>query len=233
MFFNYSIDSKPKIKDPDGNTIVDLASKMFKSNSGSIGEGEIKKLTKTYEMRADLISKYEYGTTDGTEMILKYTGVSNPFSLREGDIIVIPNYQVAVEQMKSKDIDDEDNKTNNEILIKNYFKFHSNYKGSTDNYKNITDTKIPNATVQSTPTVPYITEDGQTAVTIRNGRMYFGENNGMSTAALVNGAAMNTSQLNQKIQSLLNNTATAFSGSNCLYNGTSLTDMVRAKNKNS
>jgi hypothetical protein len=39
--------------------------------------------------------------------------------------------------------------------------------------------------------VPYISEDGTTAVTIRNGRMYFGEDSGLNTATIIKSSTSN------------------------------------------
>lgn len=42
--------------------------------------------------RPDLISLTYYGVDDGLDLILKWNGISNPFSLNEGDEIEIPVY---------------------------------------------------------------------------------------------------------------------------------------------
>jgi len=43
------------------------------------------------EMRPDIIALDYYGTEDGLEMILKYNGISNPYSLKIGQILAIPD----------------------------------------------------------------------------------------------------------------------------------------------
>jgi len=43
--------------------------------------------------RPDLISDKYYRNTDYVDYILKYNNISNPFSLDEGDIILIPNIE--------------------------------------------------------------------------------------------------------------------------------------------
>lgn len=228
--FEYSIDKKPFIKDPDGNVIVDLASKFFRSNSSSIGNAVYKKVTKDFEMRSDLIAQNEYNSTDGTEMILKYSGISNPFSLCEGDILMIPNMQEALEQTEANNIESESNKTSNEVLIKNFFKFKSDYKKDFSSYDKILSQDIPSGNIEKEiSSVPYISADGQTSITIRNGRMYFGENNGISTAAIVNNASLSTSELDKKIKEVMNAASQGIE-EKCLYNGTLLTDIVSKQN---
>jgi len=43
-----------------------------------------------YAMRPDLISMFAYGTDIHTDIILKFNGISNPFSINEGDLLLIP-----------------------------------------------------------------------------------------------------------------------------------------------
>lgn len=40
--------------------------------------------------RIDLVSLSEYGTHDYIDIILKFNGISNPFSIIEGDVLYIP-----------------------------------------------------------------------------------------------------------------------------------------------
>lgn len=47
------------------------------------------------EMRPDLIALNYYGTEDGLEIILKYNGISNPYSIKKGDILAIPSLDSA------------------------------------------------------------------------------------------------------------------------------------------
>lgn len=53
------------------------------------------------EMRIDLISKAYYGTTDYIDLILKTNGISNPFSIKTGQFLMIPNKDSA-EQFRKK-----------------------------------------------------------------------------------------------------------------------------------
>ena len=43
-----------------------------------------------YAMRPDLISMFAYGTDIHTDIILKFNGISNPFAVNEGDLLLIP-----------------------------------------------------------------------------------------------------------------------------------------------
>jgi hypothetical protein len=58
-------------------------------------------------MRPDLVSLSMYRTIDNTELILKYSGISNPFSLDDDDVLLIPNESTAKAQMKDYETDEE------------------------------------------------------------------------------------------------------------------------------
>lgn len=53
---------------------------------------KIIQVTEDYIARPDLISIAAYGDSDFTDIICKINGISNPFELNEGDILVIPSY---------------------------------------------------------------------------------------------------------------------------------------------
>ena len=72
----------------------------------------------------------------------------------------------------------------------------------------------------------YISEDGRTAVKIKNGRVYFGEDSGLNIAS--SDSIAQAANITSAIQKAINNTATKLSDSNCLYNGTNLADFVRS-----
>lgn len=47
-------------------------------------------VTDVAEMRIDVLSEYFYKTPNYGEFILKFNGISNPFSIEVGDILFIP-----------------------------------------------------------------------------------------------------------------------------------------------
>jgi len=175
-------------------------------------------MTDYYAMRPDKVAFTAYGDINYAEMVLKYSGISNPFSLNDDDVLVIPSENTIYTQLAQDVTEDEDNTANE---VRNYYKFKSSYKSDDTTYKDVENTVIKSGVVDTTETndyiVPYITEDGTTAITIRNGRMYFGEDNGNSAAT----------NLDAKIQQLINSTATAISD-NCAMNGMGLADFIRA-----
>jgi hypothetical protein len=76
-------------------TITDLSEPTLKPNFGStrFNVDRAVEVTEDYAMRPDLISFYAYGTDIYTDIILKANGISNPFSIKAGDFILIPNLE--------------------------------------------------------------------------------------------------------------------------------------------
>ena len=74
-------------------TVTDLTEPTLKPDFQSI-HFNIKRtitVTEDYAMRPDLISMFAYGTDLYTDIILKFNEISNPFSIAEGDILLIPD----------------------------------------------------------------------------------------------------------------------------------------------
>lgn len=210
MFTN-TIDKKPTVIDKNGNVIIDLTKSIFSPGARGLNGYQTVKLNSHYQMRADKVAFAEYGRDDYTEYILKYSGVSNPFSIDQDDILFIPEPEEAKSQMA-----DVENITNDiQKQVQTYYKFtNKDFKSDSKSYDNLANKKIPSGIPTSEENdgfmVPYISDQG-TAITIKNGRMYFGTDAG------------NISTPEDYAEKL----ATALD-EKCATNGMSLTDFVRA-----
>ena len=134
--------------------------------------------------------------------------------------------------------DQKDDTKTVETEIRNNFKYYdpirNPYNKDGQSYKDLADMKVPSGVIDkgkiqnSTGNimVPYISEDGRTAVKIKNGRIYFGEDSGLNIAS--SDSITQAANITTAIQRAINNTATKLSDSNCLYNGTNLADFVRS-----
>lgn len=91
MFLN-TIDKKPDIN-LNGVLIKDLIVPIF-SNKSVMENGEMiysaYKIPEKCACRPDLISIYYYGTEIYAELVLKFNGISNPFTLKPGRVILLP-----------------------------------------------------------------------------------------------------------------------------------------------
>lgn len=216
MFTN-TIDKKQTIIDPNGNAIVDFTPSIYGEYITPINSFNTVKLNEAYQMRADKVSFAEYGNLDGTEFILKYSGITNPFALDSEDVLMIPEFDIAQKHM----VDVADVKQDAKIQqVRNYFKYtNKDYKSDSASYDALAKKEIKSGVLDPTESnnyiVPYISEDGRTPITIRGGRMYFGEDNKAN---------------DNNIQAVIDSTATALADQ-CIINGMSLANFVRATTK--
>ena len=180
MFLN-SLDNKPFFKKPDGNVVRDLTNSMFDFRANNYTSFNVFRISRDYVMRPDLISQAVYNNTLYAEYILKYNGISNPFSINENDIILIPNLESAKKNTKTVQGTGVDGDASKRLR---------------DSYKYIDPTKIPKrdkdlaayedrnlsgkSVIQDGALPPNIADEGTTQIVERNGRVYFGEGIGDS-----------------------------------------------------
>jgi len=179
MFLN-TLDKKPLVEDRNGNFLRDLTQSIFDFKSNNYTSFNAFKVSRDYLMRPDLISQAVYNNTLYAEYILKYNGISNPFSIEEGDVILIPNLDSAIHNTKTIGVETDGDQS----------------KRIRDSYKYIDPTKIPkkdselskfeSRNLEEGALPPQIAEEGISQIVERNGRIYFGEGIGES-ACLKNG----------------------------------------------
>lgn len=84
-----TVDSKPIVTDDNENLIRDLSARSLKEDDFRYVDIII--CPKEFVMRPDLISKLKMGNHNNLEILLKGNEISNPFSIDEGDILLIPD----------------------------------------------------------------------------------------------------------------------------------------------
>jgi hypothetical protein len=172
MFTN-SLDNKPVITGKNGEIIRDLTQSMFDFTTNSFVPLTAYKVPADFAMRPDLISQAVYNNTAYAEYILKYNGYSNPYTINENDVIIIPDINLAKQNTKTVG-----SAANDSEKIRN-------------GYKYIDPTKVPkkdqqtnnfdNRTITEGALPANIAQEGEQQITVRNGRVYFGENIGQSS----------------------------------------------------
>jgi len=100
MFAN-SLDNKPVIPGKNGEMIRDLTQTMFDFTTNSFVPLTAYKVPPDFAMRPDLISQAVYNNTTYAEYILKYNGYSNPYTIDENDVIIIPDLNLAKQNTKT------------------------------------------------------------------------------------------------------------------------------------
>lgn len=201
MFPN-TLDKKPIITKSDGIKIRDLTQSIFDFDANNFVTYTAYKVPKEYVMRPDLISQAVYNNTMYTELILKYNGISNPFTIEEDDVILIPGLDSARDNLKKRT---DSNMMNTENQIRKTYKYIDPTKQPIkDPLINDFDNRdLENRLIGTDGTdggnllggettlsdgalPPNISEDGTSQINIRNGRVFFGEGIGLS-ACLRNG----------------------------------------------
>jgi len=184
MFTN-SIDNKPLFTKPDGTMLRDLTQSMFELKNRNYIAFNVYRVPKDYVMRPDLISKAVYNNSLYAEIILKFNGISNPFSIDEGDIILIPNLDSAKETFKSNSELVDVNKR-----IRDTYRYLDPIKipKKSKMLKKFDDRQIADTDGKEGALPPNMAREGETQITYRNGRVYFGNSvatclkNGMSSS---------------------------------------------------
>ncbi len=179
--FSNTIDKKPTFKRPkDGRIFKDLTKSIFDFNAENFITYRAYKVPTEYVMRPDLISQAVYNNTAYTELILKYNGISNPFTIDKDDIILVPGLEGAKQNLKTQGTLTENDAAEK---IRKTFRYIDPTKNperdkDTDNFdrRKLKEGDLP----------PNIAEEGTGQITYRNGRVYFGEGIGTS-ACLKNG----------------------------------------------
>ena len=171
--FGRSIDSKGKYYIDDDTEVVDLADGIFDPNKAMTQICSIYKVSKEYEMRPDLISYTLYGTTDYTEMVMKYSLINNPFAVEYNDLIYAASLSNIYNPLKMMEVD------SNGVFdaVKNYHKYIDKTKVPEQAGSDKVTTKIPgtNNGGQDNGTEANISKTGDTGITVKDGKIYFGD----------------------------------------------------------
>ena len=188
MFTN-TIDKKNTYTNNDGIELVDLSDSIFNSNLKAV-TCSFYKVTKEMQMRPDLLSIASFGEDTYAEMIIKYSEICNPFAIEEDDVIAVPSLNSVYNEVKDVILSNntEDEGTYN--LVKNYHKYidkskvPSNMGSQTSpvqGNKNATQNKSisgieGNSSVGNSPVEPNMANNGNSGISVINGRIYFGPN---------------------------------------------------------
>lgn len=185
--FSKTLDSKGRYTVGDGIEVVDLADTIFNPNVSAKHLYSIYKISKEYDMRPDLVSMALYGTTDYTEMVLKYSMINNPFAIEAGDMVFASSLTSIYNAVK----DVEYEKTVMFDAIKNYHKYidkkkvpdspgsdkvkdKSSYDPNGNGNGNNNSSMTANGLNNNGPVEANITKTGNSGITIKDGKIYFG-----------------------------------------------------------
>lgn len=180
--FNNSIDNKKFFTRPDGIKVRDLTYSMFDLGVNNYISYNVYRVPKEYQMRPDLIARAVYNNSIYAEVILKFNSISNPFSIKEGDIILIPDLDSVKQKINQTGTGESTSKADK---IRNSYKYIDPLKKPKKdvNLSEFDQRKISVTPANALP--PNFADAGTKQLTYRGGRVYFGE--GAEEKCLTNG----------------------------------------------
>ena len=219
--FNKTLDSK-KTYYIDDIEVVDLADTIFDPNVSVDHLYTMYKVSKEYNMRPDLLSKVLYGSTDYTEMVLKYSMINNPCAIEEGDLIFAATMTSIYQAVKDTEKEDtlvfdavknfhkyiDKNKVpsspgSDKVQEKTSYNSDVTYNTNSNNNNNTNG----NNSTNNGPIEANITKTGNSGITVKDGKVYFGsvEDSVSSVDSSIVDCAVNGTTLGEFLNATLRN----------------------------
>ena len=169
MLYLETLMRKRYITKPNNDTIIDLTFSSLNTSESAVDPTDLSILLVSEDeaMRPDLIAKRAYGDDSKLDFLLKYNGVSNPFSLNTGDVLIVPDPTAMGKLFRMPDADEQ---TEFSTSIKSF-----NYidpKTKKDN-KRLEMLQKKAANRELLP--PNINQEGDKNIKYRDGKIIFGE----------------------------------------------------------
>ena len=196
--FSKTLDNKNTYFVGDNIEVIDLGESIFDPNVSANHLYSIYKVSKEYNMRPDLVSMSLYGSTDYTEMVLKYSMINNPFAIEAGDMVFASSLTSIYNAVKDTDVE----KSIVFDAVKNYHKYidkkkvpdsvgsdkvkektsynpdagynGSNGTGGSNGSNGSNGTGGSDTNTNSGPVEANITKTGNSGIVVKNGKIYFG-----------------------------------------------------------
>lgn len=151
---------------PNGDQIIDLASTTYNFEKASGPSTGAIRIAEDEAMRPDLVSIRLYNSQEFYESLMKYNGVSNPFSIYPGEIWLTPSFKTLDQVIVAP----------KEIVEKGKEKLSSNEE-KLINPKTVKDKKRLEALKDKVKEIvpPNVNTSGNKNVKVRDGKVIFGE----------------------------------------------------------
>lgn len=160
------LNNKP-INTINGQQIVDLTvSSISSSSEAFVKFVNIAMCPYEFEMRPDLFSKLYTGDQNNMGMLLKMNGISNPFSLEMGDVLLIPSL-ASMQSMLAKNTT-SDGKSDRKDFVNKITQRVSKISSERKNYLEAKSIS------QNTPLPPNIAGDNDKQFVVKDGKIVLG-----------------------------------------------------------
>jgi hypothetical protein len=169
MRLNKTIDNKKIFTRPDGIQIVDLTQQNFNPSSDATIIDAVK-VSKDFEMRPDLVAKTAYGSIDSTDLLLKQSGFSNPFTLEENDIIFLQELREISKQFGNTDREEA------KRIVRNQYIDSSKAPELDENLKKFEKREKPKKAPKKSgaPLPPNFAQEGDKEIRLVGGKVIYG-----------------------------------------------------------
>jgi hypothetical protein len=159
-----------------GNESLDLTYPSLKFKT-QLADRAFVYVKESDQMRPDMMSFYAYGSVSLYDLLLKYNGISNPFSLEMGDILFVADLDGLVDQLVPSGREDPVS----QVIRKQYIDSSKASKKDTrlqsieNKRKEAIQKRSQASSSPSTNNLPpNIAEEGDREVVIKGGKIYFG-----------------------------------------------------------
>jgi hypothetical protein len=169
--------SKKTTVSKDSEEIIDLTSKSIEYNNSPISIIDSFYVSEDMQMRPDLVSFVGFGTTDYYDLILKFNGISNPYSLEKNNFLFIPELTWMTEQLAENKTK---NKSNKEKVLSQYIDSSKKVETDSKRLDYISRVKslvknLPLNRISKYNLTPNLAEPGSSEVSISNSSISLGE----------------------------------------------------------
>jgi hypothetical protein len=142
------------VRDIRQDNLYDLFEPTFKSRNGFQMQTYL--VTKSDEMRIDVISNEIYGTPNESDVLLSINGIDNPLNIKEGDSIMYVDYET-LQEYRVETIDNKE--ASNRLLNAN-----KSTRKDTNRKNYVESGLVLTPTVQEVPQPPVRIENTQIVI---------------------------------------------------------------------
>lgn len=170
------LERKPLATTKDGEKYVDLTAPSMRYSYDPYLE-DFCVVNEQTQMRPDLLSRTAYGSTDFWDILLKYNGVSNPFSLNNNDFMLIPSLNDMQDQLAPDSAQNAiaESVRNQYVDVSKKSKVDPKLANIQKKRIDALQKKAKNFKTPSTSNLPpNLAEAGDKEIVIENGRITFG-----------------------------------------------------------
>lgn len=216
----------------NGIKLKDITEPIFKNGNRNItGVMSYYKVSKDMEMRPDKIAYAAHGDMQYAEIILKESGIDNPFAIEFNDEIMVPSLNTVYTNIKDKEDFESSGEYENEVsqtpyeLVANYHKYIDKNKLPKENGSTVSEVNIPSSSSSIDPTLLSSTFTGVTS----SGKQIEGDNSSNGNQALRGGtigSPVEANMANRGKSGIFVSNGKIYFGNGVVSNSTDVTDIT-------